>query len=346
MSEPRTRVRPARLVWHVAVLGLVFFLAWRFIDFDEFRTALASVHWPWLVLLLGLATADRFLMAGKWLQLLRYVKSSATFGAVLSAYYQVGFMQRFIPSSLSGDALRAFHISRQFKGTSGMLATMVVEKLVAMIAAIVLALIGLGLALAEHHDAAYSWLFILVPALLVAVIAGLRLSLHAPLVEWAIRLMPARFRPSINRIYDHYASFKSAPQLLAWHFIFCLVEQVVQVLMWLVAALAIGVETPVIMIFAALAVAHCIRKFAIILEGWLLGEFTMVLISSMFGIPQSQALAFSLLAHVCAVIANVPGAFLFSRSAVSLADLKSPRQQADDLSGPPGAAANCRAQTT
>ena len=61
---------------------------------------------------------------------------------------------------------------------------------------------------------------------------------------------------------------------------------------------------------------------------WLFGEFTMVLISSMFGIPQSQPLAFSLLAHACAVIANMPGAFLFSRSAVSLADLKSPHQQA------------------
>lgn len=319
--------KPVRLAWHAAVLALIFFAAWHFIDFDEFSAALVSAHWPWLVVLLGLATVDRFLMAGKWLQLLRYVKSTATFGAVLSAYYQVAFMQRFIPSSLSGDALRAFHISRQFQGTSGMLATMVVEKLVAMIAAIALALMGLGLALTERYDAQQWSLFVLVPALLLAVMLCLRLSLHRPLAEWAIRLMPARVRPSLTRIYDYYGSFRAEPQLLGRHFVYCLIEQVVQVLMWLVAALAIGVETPVLTIFAALSVAQCIRKFAVILEGWLFGEFTMVLICSMFGIPQEQALAFSVLAHVCAVIAALPGAFLFSRSTVRLADLRAaPRQ--------------------
>jgi glycosyltransferase 2 family protein len=319
--------KPARIAWHGLVLALIFYAAWRFIDFDEFRAALTSVHWPWLVLLLVLATIDRFLMAGKWLQLLRYVKSTATFAAVLSAYYQVGFMQRFIPSSLSGDALRAFHISRQFQGTSGMFATMVVEKLVAMIAAIVLALIGLGLVLTQHFEVEQSWLYILVPVLLLTVMVALRLSLHRPLAEWAIRLTPARIQVPLGRMYDHYESFRQAPQLLAWHFFYCMVEQVVQVLMWLVAALAIGVETPLITLFAALSIAQCIRKFAVILEGWLFGEFTMVLICSMFGIPQSQALAFSILAHACAVIAALPGAFLFSRSAVSLADVRASARQ-------------------
>jgi hypothetical protein len=319
--------RVAMPVWHATALGLVLFAAWYFIDLEEFGAALASAHWPWLVLLLGLATVDRFLMAGKWLQLLRYIQSAATFPAVLSAYYQVAFVQRFIPSSLSGDALRAIHISRHFQGTSGVLATMVVEKLVAMIAAVVVALIGLGLILAEQYRAQYWWLFALVPALLIVVIASLRLSLHAPLAAWIIRLAPARLRPSLGRIYGHYQSFREAPGMLGWHFVLCLIEQIVQVLMWLVAALAIGVETPVPTIFAALSIAQCLRKFAIILEGWLFGEFTMVLICSLFGIPQAQALAFSVLAHAGAVIAALPGAFLFSRSAVSLAELRGARLQ-------------------
>src|SRR5690606_10337171 len=121
--------------------------------------------------------------SGKWLQLLRHVGSRATFAAVLSAYYQVGFIQRFIPSSLSGDALRAFHISRQFKGTTGLLASMVVEKLVAMVAAIVLALIGLAMVFSQHRGGELWTLFALVPVLLVAVLAGLRLSLHRPLAN-------------------------------------------------------------------------------------------------------------------------------------------------------------------
>lgn len=321
----RTKRRsPARVLLHLIVLAAVLYAAWRFIDFGEFSSSIAGAALPWLLVLLALSTVDRFLMSAKWLQLLRHVGSRATFASVLSAYYQVGFVQRFIPSSLSGDALRAFHIARHFSGTTGLLASMVVEKLVAMVAAIVLALIGLALVFSQHRGGEVWTLFLLVPGLLVAVLAALRLSLHRPLAAWILRRLPTRVRPALTEIYEHYASFGAAPRLIGSHFILCLIEQVVQVGMWLAAALAIGVETPLLTIFAALAVAQCIRKFAIIVEGWLFGEFTMVLICSMFGIPQSQALAFSILAHAGAVIASLPGAFLFSRSAVSLADLRSP----------------------
>ena len=318
--------RPTRLLLHLLVLSLVLFAAWRFIDFEEFSASLAAASLPWLLVLLGLSTVDRFLMAGKWLQLLRHVGSPATFASVLSAYYQVGFVQRFIPSSLSGDALRAFHISRQFKGTNRLLASMVVEKLVAMVAAMVLAILGLALVFSQRQDRDLWTLFALVPVLLTLVVLALRLSLHRPLAEWLMARLPARIRPAMAEIYGHYASFGDAPRLIALHFFFCLVEQVVQVSMWLAAALAIGVDVPILTLFAALSVAQCLRKFAIIVEGWLFGEFTLVVICAMFGIPQSQALAFSILAHVGAVIASLPGAVLFSRSAVSLADLRAPRK--------------------
>jgi glycosyltransferase 2 family protein len=316
--------KTGRLAWHATVLGLVLFAAWTFIDLDEFRSALTGIHWSWFVLLIGIATADRFLMAGKWLQLLRHVDSAATFPAVLSAYYQVAFIQRLVPSSLTGDALRAILISRRFHGTSGVLASMVVEKLAAMVASVFLALFAVAMLLLHQRESAHWWLVGLVPLMLAVLLAGLRLTLHRPLAARILQLMPDRIRSPLARVYELYASFSAAPGLLAVHFLYCMIEQVVTVLLWLVAAIAIGVEASAVTLFAALSVAHCLRKYAIILEGWLFGEFTLVLIIALFGIPQSQALAFSLLAHVCGTVATLPGAVLFSRSAVSLADLKRP----------------------
>jgi glycosyltransferase 2 family protein len=312
----------AKIGWHGAILAAVLTAAWHFIDFHEFARSLTSVHWPWVALVMGLSTLDRFLMAGKWLQLLRHVGSSATFGALLGAYYQVAFLERLIPSSLSGDALRGTLICKRFQGTNGVLATMVVEKLVAMLAAIVLALFGLGLLLTQRYGLGQWWLFALVPALLIAAVAGLTLSLHRPLAAWFIRLLPKRVQPVLTGIYGHYSSFRTVPRILGWHFFYCIVEQVVQVLMWLGAALAIGVETPVVVLFAALSVAQCVRKFAMLLDGWLLGEFSVVAIASLFGVPQTQAFTFSILAHACVVVASLPGAFLFGSSAIRLAELR------------------------
>lgn len=315
----------AKIGWHGAILALVLTAAWHFIDFHEFARALTSVHWPWVALVMGLSTLDRFLMAGKWLQLLRYVRSTATFSAVLGAYYQVAFLERFIPSSLSGDALRGTLICKRFQGTNGVLATMVVEKLVAMVAATVLALFGLSLLLTQHYGVEQRWLFALVPALLLAAVTGLALSMHRPLAAWLIRMLPKRVQPVLTGIYGHYSSFREAPWLLGRHFFYCIIEQVVQVLMWLGAALAIGVETPVIMLFAGVSVAQCVRKFAMLLDGWLLGEFSMVAITSLFGVPQTQAFTFSILAHACVVVASLPGAFLFSSSAIRLAEIRRAR---------------------
>ena len=105
-----------------------------------------------------------------------------------------------------------------------------------------------------------------------------------------------------------------------------MVEQTVQVLMWLTAALAIGVATPVTTLFAVISVSQCVRKFAMLLDGWLLGEFSMVMIGVLFGVPQTQLLAFSLLAHASAVVASLPGAFLFSSSAIRLTEFRSARR--------------------
>jgi len=46
----------------------------------------------------------------------------------------------------------------------------------------------------------------------------------------------------------------------------------------------------------------------------------MVMIGVLFGVPQAQVLAFSLLAHASAVVASLPGAFLFSSSAIRLTE--------------------------
>lgn len=304
------------------LIACVAAAAYYFIDFEELVRTLSATHWPWLLLLMVLSTVDRFLMAGKWWQLLQHLQHQATFGSTLSAYYQVAFMQRIIPSSLSGDALRALLLSKRFQQTNAVLASMIVEKLVAIFAALLLAILGLQFLLLEtwnHWDWGIS---ITLTGLGVALAAITLLSLHRPFLRLATNWAPERIKKQLEQTYSYYLAFSHAPTVLWMNFFYCLLEQVVQSGMWLLAAISVGVEVNTTTIFAALLLAQCIRKFAIVIDGWLFGEFTMVVILSLAGIPESQALAFSLLTHACAVIASIPGAFLFARSTVSLTETR------------------------
>lgn len=320
-----TRQRTVSLFWHGLTLALVLLAAWYFIDLNEVWRSITGIQLPWLVALLLLATLDRFLMAGKWLQLLRHAGSKAGFWFVLSAYYQSTLVQRILPSSLTGDALRGVLLSRRYGATSGVVASMVVEKLIAMVAAIVLAVCGGLLTLVYLRDGDLRFLFIAIPGLLVLTGLALRLSLHRPLVERIIALLPlGRVRSGLTKVYNDYAAFSAAPRVLILNFLFALGEQALQLALLLACAIALQVEASVVTLVAAISVAQCLRKFAIILEGWLLGEFTMVLVCTLFGVPESQALTFSLLGHAVVITATVPGAFLFARSTVRLSELRAP----------------------
>ena len=312
----------SRTLRHVLALGLAGLAAWYFIDFSEFWQTLRQVDGGWLLLMFLLATLDRFLMAGKWFQLLRHQGHPAGFPAVLSAYYQAAIVQRFLPSSLGGDALRALVISRRFGGTTGVLGTMVVEKLIAIVAAVFLATLGLVLALSQSRERAFIELLIVAPILLTVVLAGLRLSLHEPLARWMLKHVPgAKVRDKLLEVYLAYAAFRSAPMVLLRNFFYSCLEQSVQVLLYLASAIALQVDASPMTIIAAVAIAQCLRKFAILLEGWVFGEFTMVAVSGLLGIAASQALAFSLLVHAVAMAAALPGLWLFARSATTLGDL-------------------------
>ncbi|MEX0828098.1 MAG: lysylphosphatidylglycerol synthase transmembrane domain-containing protein [Haliea sp.] len=320
---PKSGKRAASLIWHLVALAVVAAAAWHFIDFHDLWTTLRRAQWHWLYLLLALATLDRFLMAGKWHQLLRQAGNSATFPLVLNAYYQAAILQRLFPTSLGGDAVRAIIISGRAGGTSGVVATMVVEKLVAMLAAVFIAISGALLALSDGTRVTSGTLVAVIPLLLVLTLVGLRISLHRPLVEWFIGWIPGqRLRRGLLGVYNDYAGFRNAPGVLFRNFLYCIVEQAVQVALLLGCAMALQVDASISTLIAAISIAQCLRKFAILLEGWLLGEFTMVFICSLFGVPESQALAFSLLGHAVAVVAATPGLLLFARSTVRLRDIK------------------------
>lgn len=317
------RKRALQFAWHAAVIVLVGAACWYYIDFQTIVASLQHASVPWILLLIVLGVADRFLMAIKWHWLLRAVAVRVQFSRVLNAYFQAGLMQRFLPSSLGGDALRAVLIARSTaqQGTA-VLGSMVVEKLVAMLSSAILAAIGLSLALLQlgeqHRDAVIA----AIALGFVAIVLGVVLSFNERLVNAVLARLPKSLAHATGKVYAAYVSYRLQPAVLLLNLLMCLLEQTLQVGIVVLAAVSIGTDATVLTLVAALAIAQCLRKFAILTEGWVLGEFTTVFICGLFGIDQSQALAFSLLAHATDVIASLPGGVLFARSAGGLTNAR------------------------
>src|SRR5688572_30195442 len=130
----RTSISRGWLRWGVALA----ILAWcaLFLDLRQIARILGGVSAHSLLLILGLWTADRVVMAWKWLLLLRGLQVQIPFSTVIRLYYQGTFAGTFLPSSLGGDMLRAYWVSRSTGATHEVYASLVMEKLVGFMSAV------------------------------------------------------------------------------------------------------------------------------------------------------------------------------------------------------------------
>lgn len=317
MSEKNKKPRRLlKIVWRISLAAIMIAIAVKYIDFVSVWESITSISLEWGVLIFVLTTADRFLMSYKWLHLLHAAQVKASFWRVLNAYYQATFVQRLLPTALGGDALRAVLLTKSDGQGETVVASMVVEKLVGISAAILLGFLGLMWA-GRPELAGFSTLYILLT--LAAVVVGLlvmfKLSMSTSLVERLTTVLPAKIQGLLRTTHSQYLMFADRKKVIASNFVLAFVEQSTQILILLCCATAISVDASPGTIIVAIAVSQLLRKFAIVIEGWMFGELTNVLVCVAFGIDQAEALAFSLLGHAISTIACAPGGWFFLRSA-------------------------------
>lgn len=302
-------------VWRLLVLAVVAAAAWRFIDFGEVAHSLAQIRLPWLIGLLVLATLDRFMMAAKWLHLLLAAGVPASLRTALDAYYQASFMQELLPSSLGGDALRGFIVVRRHGQAGAVLAAMLLEKVLGMLAALLIALSGAILLVQQVDEARAVMLVWLIPAMIAVTIGALWLSFNRSLAGWLSRRLPGQRLPrAFDKIYTAYSRFRDRQSVIPTNLLLCLIEQSLQVVVLVGCARAIGSAVEGTVLISAFTIGQFLRKFAILAEGWVLGQFTAVVVYSLLGLPSHEALVVSLLAYALGIVAASPGAWLFARS--------------------------------
>ncbi len=310
------RAAPLR---HGLVLVIVALLAWEFIDFPRLGRTLLGADHSMVMLLVVLLILDRVTMAWKWGLLLRAIGVAVRLRTLVLVYFQAAFLSRALPTSLGGDVYRAYAISQIVSAWDRIVSSMMIEKGVAILAAGILgaaSVLALGKQLIEQGA-----LFLLILVPVVTVLSGVVLfaSMSPAAGRHLERLLPwepvQRPLVKLHAAYCLYSARKPSLFVNLW---LSIGEQSLQIMCLYVSALAVGVTVDDWRLPLVLALSQFLRKFAIILEGWALGEFISVLTLALVGIDQTQALAVSFLPQAAGLILAAP---------TVLALLTSPRQR-------------------
>ena len=299
----------------IPVAILAAFIA--FSDVAQIGSALLAMPAGILLGALAVATIDRILMGYKWRQLV--IASGARFGvlAALRIQYQTNVCGRIIPVPLAADLYRAYLANRVRVPWGIAVSSIMLEKVLAMLVAMGIALAGLFVLAGEWPADGELWiLYAAVGAGLVAGVAVLTLLLFAPAHKWVEHLIQKisrweRVSDQLDEIYRKVSTamlhYRERHWALVAHGLLGIGEFGLQLVKLVVLAYGVGIEVPPLMLSAILSVVLVVRRVAALLESWSVGEGAAVLTATLVGINIELAVALFVANFAVSTIAVLPG---------------------------------------
>lgn len=290
----------------VSLGAVVLVLAW--VDLPVLGRLLIAASPVPMLLMLVLIVGDRVLMAYKWWLLLRILEPQIGWWRSLGAYYGATLAGLFLPSTLGGDIVRTLSLRRSGVKTVNMAASIVLERILGMLPAGLMALGSLFLLHAYGRDNA--GLAALVTALLLCLVGGsLALSFWAPGLAALERASWPRLRAvgkTLAQWHHAYQEFHHRAPVLFGFVALSLIEQGFPIAITALAAWALGVRIPLVYLLAALPPVLLFSRLPISVGGLGVQEGSFIYMLSLFGIASTQALSVILLSNALLILSLLP----------------------------------------
>jgi glycosyltransferase 2 family protein len=282
----------------VLLLGLVLTQ----IDFSAAWSSLAHAEWKWFVAAVALMAAAIVVGGARWYLLLRATSIDVSRRTAIRAFSLAYFFNTVLPTSVGGDAVRAWIVGRP-SGQVVLAATSVVlDKLTALVCLFVFAWAALLVDSSSVPSAvahSFFWttlLFFAATAVFAAAAAG-----SARLV----RRLPERLRSAAEPAGRALHTWTRSPRLLLWVFALGIVYQLMGVGVLVLLADAIGFDLSLALAAVSAAIILVAMLVPISIGGFGVREAGFVVLLGEAGISATDATLLSLLSAVVILLASL-----------------------------------------
>jgi uncharacterized membrane protein YbhN (UPF0104 family) len=315
-----------RPVLRVAVSAALIAVVVASVDRRALASAFARIEATWLVPAFLLIWSTTFVSAGRWSIVIR------SFGPVgdrrpsywrLWSLYWIGqFFNQLLPSGLGGDGVRMWLVRRAGLPTGSAITSVVVDRVVALAAIVLLVAIALPFAFeGAGGRAAPVWLWGVVAGCALAIVAVTGLA-KVPLPG----LLPANpMMRGMRRLSTDLWKLMSRPGYLAATLGASIAVQLLGAAAVYAIAQSLGVRIGLLPCVALMPIVVLATAVPVSIAGWGVREVAMVAVLASVGVAQESALLISLLYGGIAVVISLPGGVLW---------LFGSRAGSDELTGP------------
>lgn len=305
-----TRDQAKRHLWAFIRLcvtaGLLWYISGK-IDLTQALGLVSQANWGWSALAVVMIMAQLFVIALRWRFLVRMTGAAPDYSLFVRYTFEGMFFNQALPSSVGGDAVRIYRLARTPTiGTTRSVSSVLLDRAFGLIGIVLIAAVFLpGYLQLVSDPAMKNGAVLLVVVLIVGFITFL-----------AIGLLPQKLRrwrvvtEFLNMSRQARRVFREPLQLMRIG-ISTVVGQMIALSALYVLALALGVEVSYQTTMAVLPLSILISTIPITIAGWGLREGVMVLALSYAAVPESEALALSVMYGLAMLAAGIPGGLIW-----------------------------------
>jgi len=287
----------------LALLALLFYLA----EWDELRRLAVSVDWRLLTGGLFCVVAGVVISCFKWQVILRVDGLDCPL-STLVRYYLIGtFFNNFLPTSIGGDAVRAYYITRKCGRPSVGVSSILAERLSGLAILVLLPIFA--------FFPSSVFVPVSIPGLLVGVLTALVLVvwllLMSPVRKFGEVRLPKRIHEGMESIFRALIRYMSDARTLLVVLLCSVVFNGLVVLSsWFVAgALGLNLSMVDLMVVVPLVVLLTLIPFS--LNGLGIREGGFIFFLAPLGVSTTEAMAYSLSHYLLMILLSVAGGLLF-----------------------------------
>lgn len=263
-------------------------------------------------LLAGVLAAAALLMAGQAVAALRWkvvLGAGSPPWAYLTRLYYIGaFFSLFLPTVVGGDVVRAAAAAQATRRPGGVVASVLVDRLLGVLALVVYGLVGILLAPdVTARLVAAATVELPGAGLVAAAVVGFILLV----VLFRRALRSPTLQATVAEGWTAVRELARSPRALASAVALGFVVQGIYILLWVVLARSVALPVPDRLLVLGVPVVSFFAMLPVTLNGLGVREGAWLLLLTGSGIPHDQVVGFSLLYFAANLVAGAIGGLIF-----------------------------------
>ena len=310
--------KPLRVVLTLAVTALAAaYVVWK-IEVGRTVELLVDANLAWFGAASAITVATTWPMALRWKWLLDAKGIHDRLGWLTRAYFVSYAASQVLPTAIGGDAARMYETARRHPGNTGtIVGSVVLERALGGAATLVLAAVGLALAIGEYDIGAYIWLEgFLVAATIAAAVLVFSVRVRSRLGWLGPRLERIRLERPLRALYEGLHGFRGHVGEMVAVFVLTIAVQIVRILTIWMTGKAVGVDLGPAAYFVLGPLLFMVMLFPFTINGLAVREAFFVSFMTRLDVSPEQAAATGFLFFGNTIALALPGAAIIAWEAL------------------------------